>query len=120
MSTRRGLLRRVAAGLVLLGALSGAGLHHHEDLASFVPGALGERVLSGHSPLSHSVHWHSAVVVKDDPCLACQSHRVAGTTIEPCRETPLAFFLLHAVSSPISRFSAEIETHGSRGPPALL
>ncbi len=120
MSARRGLLRLLAAGLALLGALAAAGLHHHEDLASFVPGAAGERVLSGHSPLSHSAHWHSAVVVKDDACLACQGQRSAGVTPEICREAPLALAHFRATAAALSFLPVAVESHGSRGPPALL
>ncbi|HYX22208.1 MAG TPA: hypothetical protein VFA98_15300, partial [Thermoanaerobaculia bacterium] len=71
MTVRRGLLRRLAAGLLVLGAFAAAGLHHHEDLAGTVSGAPLERVVSGHSPLSRAAHWHAGVFVKDDPCLAC-------------------------------------------------
>src|SRR5215467_12341183 len=120
MILRRSLLRRLAAGLVLLGAFGGAGLHHHEDLASFAAGAPAERVLSGHSPLSHSAHWHSAVVVKDDACLACQTHRISGTTISVSPETPLALAFFLPASSPVSPVSTGIGSHGSRAPPALL
>jgi len=120
MSTRRGLLRRLAAGLVLFGALGGAGLHHHEDLAAFGADGSGERVLSGHSPLSHSAHWHSAVVVKDDACLACQGQRSAGVTPEICREAPLALACFHATAAAPALRPVAVESHGSRGPPALL
>lgn len=120
MSTRRGFLRRLAAGLVLCGALGGAGLLHQDDLAASAPGATAERVLSAHSPLSRAAHWHSAVFVKDDACLACQLQRFAGVAAEPCREAPLAAADFPATFTPTSLASAAVESHGSRGPPALL
>ena len=111
--------RRMAAAFLLLGAAAGAGLHHQEDLAG-LSGASAERVLSGHSPLSRATHWHSAVVVKDDPCLACQGQRFAGTTIELRGEAPHAFALFRAPGSPVSPDAAGFDAHGSRAPPALL
>ena len=112
--------RRFAAGILLLGVLSAAGLPHHEDLAGAVSGAPLERVVSGHSPLSHADHWHSGVRVKDDPCLACQSHRAAGVAPEPCRETPLTLALFHATTWSLPTVSGDAASHESRGPPALL
>ena len=112
--------RRFAAGILLLGVLSAAGLPHHEDLAGAVSGASLERVVSGHSPLSHADHWHSGVRVKDDPCLACQSHRAAGVAPEPCRETPLTLALFHATPWSLPTVSGDAASHDSRGPPALL
>ncbi|HKD20255.1 MAG TPA: hypothetical protein VKG23_20570 [Thermoanaerobaculia bacterium] len=120
MTRAHGLGRRLAAGILLLGVLAAAGLHHHEDLWGVVSGAPLERVISGHSPLSSDAHWHSGIVVKDDPCLACQSQRSAGVAAEPCRETPLALALFHATPASISPVPIDVETHGSRGPPALL
>ena len=120
MTHPRGLRFRAVAGILLLGVLAAAGLHHHEDLAGAVSGAPLERVVSGHSPLSHGEHWHSGVVVKDDPCLACQSQRTAGVTAESCRDIPLSLALFHAAPAPQSVSSFGVESHGSRGPPALL
>jgi hypothetical protein len=120
MKHPRGLSRRIAAGILLFGVLAAAGLHHHEDLAGAVSGAPLERVVSNHSPLSGATHWHSGVPVKDDPCLACQSHRSVGAAPEPSREAPLTLACFHATLSFSSPVSGGIEFHGSRAPPALL
>jgi hypothetical protein len=120
MTHPRGLRIRAVAGILLLGVLAAAGLHHHEDLAGAVSGGPLERVVSGHSPLSHADHWHSGVRVKDDPCLACQSHRTAGVTAKLCREAPIALALFHPTVSSLPTVSSEVASHGSRGPPALL
>jgi hypothetical protein len=120
MTHPRGLRSRVVAGILLLGVLAAGALHHHEDLWGAISGAPLERVLSRHSPLSTDAHWHSGTRVKDDPCLACQSHRSVGVSPEPCREVPLALADFHATLPPLSPVSVGIESHGSRGPPALL
>lgn len=120
MTPPRGLRFRAVAGILLLGVLAAAGLPHHEDLAGGIPGAPLERVVSRHSPLSHGEHWHSGVRVKDDPCLACHNSRAAGVTAEPCRDVPLSFALLRVAFAPLSLASTGVESHGSRGPPALL
>jgi len=121
MTRPNGIGRRFVAGILLLGALAAGGLLHHEDLAGGLSGSSQlERVLSSHSPLSSDAHWHSGVRVKDDPCLACQSQRSAGVLAEPCRETPVALAVFHATSAILSPVTAALESHGSRGPPALL
>ncbi len=120
MTLPRGLGRRFAAGILLLGVLAAAGLHHHEDLAGPVAGGSLERVLSSHSPLSRAAHWHSGVRVKDDPCLACQSQRSVGAAPELCREAPLALAYFRATLSALSPVSCGVRSHGSRAPPALL
>jgi hypothetical protein len=113
------LRRRLAAGVLLLAVLAAGGLHHHEDLTALA-GAPTERVLSGHSPLSHGAHWHSGVQVKDDPCLACQSHRAAGLAPEPTREAPLSITFSEAATIAAATVSASIRSNGSRAPPAPL
>ena len=119
MSARSGLLRRIAAGLVLLGAFAGAGLHHHEDLAGIV-GAPAERALSSHDPLSRGSHWHAAVVAKDDPCLACHGQRAAGLSVEGHGAAPVASVRFRGAGGPALPTVAALSTHGSRAPPALL
>jgi hypothetical protein len=115
------LRRRLAAGVLLLAVLAAGGLHHHEDLTGAVAGgASTERVLSSHSPLSHDAHWHSGIRVKDDPCLACQSHRAAGMAPEPTRETPLSVTFSDAAAIAATTVSAAICSNGSRAPPSPL
>jgi hypothetical protein len=116
------LRRRLAAAVLLLAVLAAGGLHHHEDLTGGLApvGATGERVVSRHSPLSHGAHWHSGVQVKDDPCLACQSHRAAGLAPEPTRETPLSVTFSDASAIAAATVFAAIRSNGSRAPPALL
>jgi hypothetical protein len=119
MTLRPGLFRRLAAGVLLLGALAGAGLHHHEDLVG-ASGAPAERFLSSHSPLSRAAHWHSAVRAKDDPCLACQGQRAAGLALAARREAPLTIAFFRGADGAVAVDSPAVRSNGSRAPPALL
>ena len=75
--------RLVGGGLLLAVLAAAGGLHHHEDLFGSLTNTPGgtpplDRIVSGHSPLSASSHWHSGKRVLSDPCLACHLHRVAA------------------------------------------
>ena len=117
-------LQRLTAGILLAAVVATAGgLHLHENLAGLIapmsPGA-PDRVVSHHSPLSKASHWHSIVRTDDHPCLACQSHRMAGLAAHASLELPVLIieFAGDAVSSkPISIASF---ANGSRAPPSLL
>ena len=117
-------LRRLAAAALLLAALAGAGLHHHEDLSGALSvasaGEARDRVVSSHSPLSKTAHWHSGVRVKDDPCLACQSHRMAGLAADARPETPLTIVLGAAAVLAFAPISVTESFHGCRAPPSQL
>ena len=119
MTARSAFLRRLAAGIVLLGTLGGAGLHHHENLAGTV-GAPAERALSSHDPLSRGSHWHAAVVAKDDLCLACHGQRAVGLSVEGHGAAPVASVRFRGAGGPALPAVAALSTHGSRAPPALL
>jgi hypothetical protein len=125
MSRSSVLRRRVAGAVLLLAVLAVAGgLHHHDDLfGAFQGGAAGagtERVASSHSPLSKGSHWHSGVSVKEDPCLACHSHRMAGLSSGPCvgaQPTTLQFAVAIVTVAP---GSVVLHSGGSRAPPAFF
>jgi hypothetical protein len=121
MRSRTDLRRRIAAGVLLLAVLAAGGLHHHEDLTgALTGGAAADRVLSSHSPLSHGAHWHSGVQVKEDPCLACQSHRASDLAPEPCREAPFSITFSDAAAVAAATVTSAVRSNGSRAPPALL
>ncbi len=117
------LRRRLCAGLLFAALAAAAGLHHHEDLAGTLrdpSGASPDRVVSNHSPLSKASHWHAGVSVKDDPCEACKSNRMAGVLAGACLRVPLA--AVHFATGPIgiAPVSLAVLSNGSRAPPALL
>ena len=125
MSRSSVLRRRLAGAILLLAVLATAGgLHHHDDLfGAFQGGAAGaatERVASNHSPLSKAAHWHSGVSVREAPCLACQSQRMAGIASDTrvsAQPTILQFAIAIVTVAP---GSAVRHAGGSRAPPALL
>jgi hypothetical protein len=117
--------RRLWAGILLAASFAvSSAFHNHEDLAGALQGGLAgsavDRVVSGHSPLSRAAHWHSGVRVKDDPCLACQSQRLAGLAADSCRETLVSISPHVAAALEASPASRTILSNGSRAPPALL
>jgi hypothetical protein len=119
------LRRRLALGVLLLAALTVVGgLHHHEDLAGALQGgaagASTERVASSHSPLSKAAHWHAGVRVKEDPCLACQGHRMAGLASDPCVGAPPSLLQFAVAIVTVTPGSVVLHSGGSRGPPSPL
>jgi len=116
------IARRFSSALLLSATVAFAALHHHEDLASSGPGSVApaERVLSGHSPLSRDAHWHSGTRVKDDPCLACQGHRLPGLAAEFHGEARQATERYFAERLAVARLCECSLGNGSRAPPALL
>jgi len=114
--------RRFAV-LVLLAAVgSAAALHHHEDLAGNLAGAVAgvDRIVSTHSPLSKAAHWHSGTHVKDDPCLACSSQRGAGIPAAACFIAPLLTSFAAVATRAAASSSFARLPNGSRAPPVLL
>ena len=125
MSRSSVLRRRLAGAVLLLAVLAAAGgLHHHDDLfGAFqggAPGAATERVASSHSPLSKGAHWHSGVSVKQDPCLACQTHRLPGLASGACAGAQLSVLQFAVAIVTVAPGSAVRHSGGSRAPPALL
>jgi hypothetical protein len=113
--------RRLWAGILLAASLAvSSAFHNHEDLAGGLQASAVDRVVSSHSPLSKAAHWHSGVRVKDDPCLACQSHRLAGLAADPCRETLVSISPHVAETLEATPASRTVLSNGSRAPPALL
>jgi hypothetical protein len=112
---------RCLVALVLLAAVAAAGaLHHHEDLAGTLAGAGVDRIVSSHNPLSNGTHWHSDTHIKDDPCLACSSHRGAGMPAAARFIAPLLTSFSATATRAASSSSFARLPHGSRAPPALL
>jgi hypothetical protein len=118
-------MRKVFAGLLIAASFAASGaFHNHEDLAGAIQGqpvgGAVDRVVSSHSPFSKASHWHSGVSVKDDTCLACQAHRLAGIAPEACREglASISQLLRAVVETALSPVA--IVSNGSRAPPALL
>jgi hypothetical protein len=124
--SRSSVLRRRAAGTILLLAVlaTAGGLHQHGDLfGAFQGGAAGaatERVASSHSPLSKSAHWHTGVSVKEDPCLACHSQRMAGLPSDPCVGSQPSLLQFAIATVTVAPGSAILLSGGSRAPPSLL
>jgi hypothetical protein len=112
--------RFVAAGL-LSAILAAAGSLHHEDLSRFAVSTGNPeagRVVSSHSPLSKSSHWHSVIRVHEHSCLACHLHRFAALPGDTHEAAPAHTdqFVSHAtprLAAQVFRLSGP-----TRGPPS--
>ncbi len=117
--------RRFKGVILLLAAVLAAagGLHNHADLARLAAAGLGpapgQRVLSSHSPLSTSSHWHSVIRVQGDECLACHLHRFAAVAERAHDPAPsnAGLFVSHAVPQGTARVSRLCDP--TRGPPTV-
>ena len=116
--------RQVVGALLLIAAtLAGAGLHHHEDLARYAagadPGALSGRVVSNHSPLSKSSHWHSVLRVQEHACLACHHQRFAAIAARAHDPAPSQIRLFVSHVSLLGPALSLRLCDPTRGPPSL-
>jgi hypothetical protein len=101
-----------------------AGAPHNHSIAELGVGssaAGGERAVTSHNPRSAASHWHAVIrLIKEDPCLACQWHRLPGA----CPPAQAALHVLSVASAnrtpvPTVR-SASLNGPSSRAPPVLL
>lgn len=116
--------RRWTGAVLLLAAVAAAagGLHNHADLARLAAAGFGPgtgRVLSSHSPLEKSAHWHAVLRVEDGDCVACHLHRFAAVlaSAHGAPATAAGHFVAHAAP----RGAALVFRLGdpTRGPPAV-
>jgi hypothetical protein len=118
--------RRLLALTLLVPALLavGEGLHHHETLAALMSSgpaaAITPQAISSHDPHSPASHWHAAVIVHEDACVACSVQRATGTPSVGGFEAPLEISLASHANTASIRVSFARLALGSRGPPFLL
>ena len=117
--------RRVSGAILLLAAVFAAagGLHNHADLARIAAAGMapagGERVVSNHSPLEKSSHWHSVVRVQDHSCLACHLQRFAAVASRSQSAAPSGVGLFHSHAGPSRSVFAFHRSDPTRGPPSV-
>ena len=55
--------------------------HSFDELLGGPSAAAGEQAVTTHDPHSRASHWHAVIrFVKENPCLACQWHRLSGAS----------------------------------------
>jgi hypothetical protein len=118
----RRLRSRLGCVVLLLALSVTCGLIHLEDLAVGVMGkahaAPSAHTVSRHSPRSSQTHWHLGMEVKEDPCLACQSQRMAGPLPDLAAEVALLLggMALSGVSG--EQIAIGVRSSASRAPPS--
>jgi hypothetical protein len=116
--------RRLLGGALVAIICAFVSAPHNHSIAELNVGssaAGGERAVTAHDPNSRTSHWHAVVrLIKEDPCLACQWHRLPGAC-------PPAQAALHVLSVALANGaplvtarSASLNGPSSRAPPVLF
>jgi len=117
------LTRRLPSAALIALALAASTAPHNHPLGELVGGfsAAGDYAVTTHDPHSRASHWHAVIrFVTEDPCLACQWHRLSGPSAVAGVAAPtLSIFPAdHAVPARVR--SASLGQPSSRAPPTLL
>jgi hypothetical protein len=117
------LARRLLGGaLIAFVAATSTAPHSHplDELGAGLSTA-GERVVTTHDPHSRASHWHAVIrFVKEDPCLACQWHRLPGVFCQAAVSPPIQSVSFAEHNRPAATRSSSLGQPSSRAPPALL
>jgi hypothetical protein len=117
-------MTRRLLGLALIAvALATSTAPHNHPLGEFVGGfsSGGEHAVTTHDPNSRASHWHAVIrFVKEEPCLACQWHRLSGTSLVAGLMPPILSSHIAENSVPASVRAASLGQPSSRAPPSLL
>lgn len=115
--------RLLGAALIASVCTASAAPHNHsfDELIGGVSAAAGEQAVTTHDPHSRASHWHAVIrFVKENPCLACQWHRLSGASAVAGHISQTLSVLAAALAAPASLRSASLGRPSSRAPPALL
>jgi hypothetical protein len=125
-----GAVRLLTLSRRLLGAVLTAGVcvasaapHNHsfEELLGGSSAVAGEHAVTTHDPHSRASHWHAVIrFVKENPCLACQWHRLSGGFSHTGLSSPTVSVYPADKADPATVRSASLGQASSRAPPALL
>ena len=117
------LTRRLLGGALIAVAFATSTAPHNHPLGELGGefSAAGERAVTTHDPHSRASHWHAVIrFVKEEPCLACQWHRLSGAFSCAGLASPTLSVSSadHAVPGTVR--SASLGQPSSRAPPSLL
>jgi hypothetical protein len=117
------LIRRLLGATLVAVLFATTTASHNHPLGELIGGASasGERAVTTHDPNSRASHWHAVIrFVKEDPCLACQWHRLPGSCPQAGVACPVlsSSFAQTLAALPV-RFNS-LGQPSSRAPPALL
>ena len=118
------LTRRLLGAALIAGVCAASAAPHNHSFEELLGGpsaAAGEQAITTHDPHSRASHWHAVIrFVKDNPCLACQWHRLAGASLVAGFVAPTLSVLPAALAAPAILRPASLGRPSSRAPPALL
>jgi hypothetical protein len=115
--------RLLGAALIACVGAAAAAPHNHsfDELLGSPSTAAGEQAVTTHDPHSRASHWHAVIrFVKENPCLACQWHRLAGASAVVGVASPSLSTSPATLAAPASLRPASLGRPSSRAPPALL
>ena len=117
------IARRLLSGaLIAVVCVTSTAPHNHplsELSGAFT--AVGERAVTTHDPHSRASHWHAVIrFVKEEPCLACQWHRLSGAFSYAGLASPTLSASPSDQAVPATVRSASLGQPSSRAPPTLL
>jgi hypothetical protein len=117
------MTRRFLGGalIAIFCAISSAPHNHalSEVADGFSPS--GEQAVTTHDPHSRASHWHAVIrFVKENPCLACQWHRLSGAFSYTGLASPTLSVSPAGQADPVTVRSASLGQASSRAPPTLL
>ena len=115
--------RLLGAALIASVCAASEAPHNHsfDELLSGPSAAAGEQAVTTHDPQSRASHWHAVIrFVKENPCLACQWHRLAGASAVVGVVSRSFSISPAAIAAPASLRPASLGRPSSRAPPTLL
>ena len=118
------LTRRLLGAALIAGVCAASAAPHNHSFDELLGGpsaAAGEQAVTTHDPHSRASQWHAVIrFVKENPCLACQWHRLAGATAVAGLVSPTLSVSPATLAAPTSLRPACLGRPSSRAPPALL
>ena len=118
------LTRRLLGAALIAGVCAASAAPHNHSFDELLAGpsaAAGEQAVTTHDPHSRASHWHAVIrFVKENPCLACQWHRLSGAFSYAGLASPTLSVSPADQAVPAALRSASLGRPSSRAPPALL
>jgi len=117
------LIRRLLGATLVAVLFATSTASHNHPLGELIGGysASGERAVTTHDPNSRASHWHAVIrFVKEDPCLACQWHRLAGALCQAAAAPAIVAVSSPNYTVPAALRSIPLGQPSSRAPPTLL